>query len=135
MLFVNVCNMSISRFGFLAIFISYVALLLAEYLRPGFVATNGNVHWLWAVMGGWVAVDLGLKRFRSSRSIHSNDRQDDRTSVIRTICALILSMALGVILGLIVWHIGEAFGGMRLLFALAAAVTPIFLVRSSRIDS
>lgn len=135
MLFVNVCNMSIARFGFLAIFTLYLLLLLAEYLRPGFVATNGNVHWLWAAMVGWVMVDLGLRRWRGDRSNRSNDRGDDQTSVCAVVCSSILSMAFGILLGFIVWHVGEAFGGMRLLFAFAAAVTPVFLVRSSRIDS
>ena len=133
MLCVNVCNMSISRFGFLAIFTLYVVLLLAEYLRPGFVATNGNVHWLWAVMVGWVTVDLGLKRIWSLRSSRLNDCREDRVG-IGGVFASIVSLGFGIILGFIVWHVGEAFGGMRLLFALVAAVTPFLLVRSVRAD-
>lgn len=126
--------MSISRFGFLAIFISYVVLLLAEYLRPGFVVTNGNVHWLWVVMAGWVMIDLGFRRWRGSRSTHSNDREDDRMSVGRVVSSSILLMVFGVLIGFIVWRVGETFGGMRLLFALAAAVTPFLLVRFSRTE-
>ena len=125
--------MSISRFGFLAIFTLYVVLLLAEYLRPGFVATNGNVHWLWAVMVGWVTVDLGLKRIWSLRSSRLNDCREDRVG-IGGVFASIVSLGFGIILGFIVWHVGEAFGGMRLLFALVAAVTPFLLVRSVRAD-
>lgn len=126
--------MLIARFGFLAIFTLYLVLLLAEYLRPGFVAKNGNVHWLWAVMVLWVAMDIGLRRFWSSRSLHSNDRESDRTSFGGVVWASVLSVIFGIFLGLIVWRLGEAFGGMRLLFAFAAAVTPLFLVRSAATD-
>lgn len=140
MLSANVCNMSISRFGFLAIFISYVVLLLAEYLRPGFVATNGNVHWLWVVMAGWVVGDgvlgIGNRRKGVGRSVLPDGDQDGHlVSFSGRILSLLFLFVFGSILGLIVWHIGEAFGGMRLLFALAAAVTPFLLVRFSRIDS
>lgn len=134
MLLVNDCNMSIARFGFLAIFILYLVLLLAEYLRPGFVATSGNVHWLWVAMVLWVAIDIGLKRFWFSRMLNSNDGEDDRTSIGGAVWASIFPIAFGILLGLIVWHVGETFGGMRLLFAIVAAVVPFILVRSTRID-
>lgn len=126
--------MSIARFGFLAIFILYLVLLLAEYLRPGFVATNGNVHWLWVAMVVWVAMDIGLRRFWSSRSLYSIDREEDRTSFGGVVWASMLLIVFGILLGFVVWRVGEAFGGMRLLFALAAAVTPLFLVRSAVTD-
>lgn len=134
MLCVNVCNMSIARFGFLAIFISYVVLLLAEYLRPGFVATNVNVHWLWVVMVGWVMIDMGMRWWRGSRSMRLSDREDDQAGFGGVVFSIAASTAFGIILGLIVWRVGEVFGGMRLLFAFVAAVTPFLLVRSVRTD-
>ncbi len=46
--------MTLSRFGFSVTFILYLFLLLAEFLRPGFVTTAMNAHILILVMIGWL---------------------------------------------------------------------------------
>lgn len=48
--------MTISRFGFSVTFIFYLFLLLAEFLRPGFVTTAMNVHILIPIMIGWLVL-------------------------------------------------------------------------------
>ena len=48
--------MTIPRFGFSVTFVLYLSLLLAEFLRPGFVTNAMNVHLLIPVMIGWLIV-------------------------------------------------------------------------------
>lgn len=122
--------MSIFRFGFFATFTLYLVLLLSEYLRPGFVVTNGNVHWLWVVVMMWIVIDVWAMKHRR---LVTEDGEGSRGSFLGRLTVVIVLAVASLLLGLLVWRVGEAFGGMRLLFALAAAVTPGILVRSSRI--
>lgn len=96
----------------------YIALLFAEYLRPGFVSTVMNVHAMWAVM-----VPLVL-----ATPLHPLLLPLGRGRVLSGIALLVL----GTILALIVWHLGEVFGGMRFWFAVAVGITPLALFRYSR---
>jgi hypothetical protein len=123
--------MSMFRFGFLATFTLYLVLLLSEYLRPGFVSTNGNVHWLWVVMAFWVIIDVAMKK---RRGFDLEDEEEPRGRFVGSFVRFSVLTILGTFAGLLAWHVGEAFGGIRLLFALVAAVTPMFLVRSYRIE-
>ena len=48
--------MTIPRFGFSVTFMLYLFLLLAEFLRPGFVTTAMNAHLLIPIMIGWLII-------------------------------------------------------------------------------
>lgn len=48
---------SLPRFAFTVTFTLYLFLLLAEFLRPGFVVNAMNVHVLILVMIGLLAID------------------------------------------------------------------------------
>ncbi len=108
-------NMSISRFGFIVTLLVYLGLLFAEYLRPGFVSNAMNAHVLWVVIVGFGVYDLVV----DSRLI---EEKRSRVSTLGSIIA-------GVLLALIVWHLGAIFGDMRLFFALAVGILPMVLLR------
>ncbi len=118
--------MSIFRFAFWATFWLYTGLLFAEYLRPGFVVNGFNVHWLLVLM------ILGLifeKMLGNDRAMGSSPE-----SGIHRIVLTASALLMGIILALIIWHLGDAFGSMRLLFALVVGVVPIILVRSDKLN-
>jgi len=124
-------DMSIPRFGFLAALIAYLALLCAEYLRPGFVSNAMNAHVLWVVMVGTVLVER-IERSADYR-LERNERQSDQnvTRSIRSSAAIthFALCVLGVLLTLITWHLGAIFGDMRLFFALAVGILPFVLLK------
>ncbi len=99
------------RFAFLLSFIVYIALLFAEYLRPGFVLSVMNAHALWIPMIGFGVWDI----FSGSRLEKTQKR---------SFAFFIGTLFIGTILSLITWHIGVVFGDFRLLFALAVGILP-----------
>ena len=109
-------NMSISRFGFTVSLAVYLGLLFAEYLRPGFVSNAMNAHVLWiAIIGS------GVYEFTVDPRSTMKEKES-RTSTFASIIA-------GIVLGLIVWHLGTLFGDMRLFFALAVGILPFILLK------
>ena len=108
--------MSIPRFALLVTLIVYLALLCAEYLRPGFVSSAMNVHVLW----------IAIVAFGVSGIVSDADPMIvEKKSVILRIGLLFV----GILLALIVWHIGALFGDMRLFFAIAIGILPIVLLK------
>lgn len=99
------------RFAFLLSFIVYIALLFAEYLRPGFVSSVMNAHALWILMIGFGVWDI----FSGSRLEKAEKH---------SFAFFIGTLFIGTILSLITWHIGSVFGDMRLFFALAVGILP-----------
>lgn len=112
--------MSIPRFGFLVTFLTYIALIFAEYLRPGFVSNAMNIHVFWIIMIGWIVVEALYDREHR----FSNETLKNVSSSIPRFAILIF----GFVLALIVWHIGSVFGDMRLFFAIAVGILPTVLV-------
>ncbi len=94
----------------------YVALLFAEYLRPGFVSTVVNVHAMW----------LGIVPLILVLNVPANSGSSIQGRGIPMHFALSI---LGIVFGLIVWHLGDVFGGMRFWFAVAVGLTPLALFR------
>ncbi len=116
----NFSSMSISRFGFLLTFLAYIALLFAEYLRPGFVSSAMNAHMLWVVMTGWIFAEVFTERV-SYPAVEQTAKNS--SALVR-----FLLVVTGIILGLIAWHIGAVFADLRLFFALAVGILPfVFL--------
>lgn len=109
---------SLTRFAACISIALYLALLFAEYLRPGFVSTVMNVHVMWLAM-----VPLVL-----TSDIHTS--RD--TSVVKRGVSRLGLVLIGIVLALIVWHLGEVFGGMRFWFAIAAGFAPLALFRYPR---
>lgn len=108
--------MSISRLGLLAALVVYLGLLLAEYLRPGFVSSAMNAHVLWIVIVGfgiWESVSDDVRVAPKKKSIVSR----------------ISLFVFGILLALIMWHLGSVFGDIRLFFALAVGILPTILLK------
>lgn len=109
---------SLTRFAACVSIAVYVALLFAEYLRPGFVSTVMNVHVMWLVM-----VPLVL-----ASDIHvSHNLSKAKRGVFNL--GLIL---FGIVFALMVWHLGDVFGAMRFWFAVAVGCAPLALFRYPR---
>lgn len=105
------------RFVFWAMLVLYLVLLLCEYLRPGFVSTGMNPHVLLLVL-------FAFSPFLSvapSRPDHYTLRVTPYTLAI-----------LGIVLALIVWHIGGDFGVMRFWIAIAVGVSPMLFILAPR---
>ncbi len=96
----------------------YVALLLAEYFRPGFVSTVMNVHVMWVVI-----VPLVLM---------SDMHTSPSPSFVRRGVSGFILVLFGIVLALIVWHVGEVFEGMRFWFAIAVGLAPLAFLRFHR---
>lgn len=111
-------NQSLIRFAAHVSVVLYIALLFAEYLRPGFVSTAMNVHVMWVVI-----VPLVFLADTQTTSDPSFGR--------RGVSGFVLAV-LGIVLALIVWHLGDVFGAMRFWFSIAVSVTPLALLRYSR---
>ncbi len=111
-------NMSISRFGLTVSLVVYLSFLFAEYLRPGFVSNAMNVHVLWIAIIGFGAYDL---------AVESRSTSEERKSRL----AFFWPAIVGILLALIVWHLGAFFGDMRLFFALAVGILPCILLKGS----
>lgn len=103
----------IMKTGFLTAFISYIVFLLAEFLRPGFVSFIFSVHWFLLAM----LIFGALTTFwpRASRFKPADLR----------LRPVLLALAVGLILGIMVWRSGAAFGDWRIFVTLAVAVAPI----------
>lgn len=102
-----VSTISHLRFACWASFTLYLVLLLCEYLRPGFVSTNMNAHVVLLAAALFACADRSVIR-RSRVLIHG-----------------VIAAVIGVVLALIVWHIGADFGVMRFWISLAVGVAPI----------
>ncbi len=111
--------MSIPRLGFVVTALVYVALLFAEYLRPGFVSTAMNVHLLFLVLAAWL---IALAR---------NERAGSDGAPRRFPFFIVLLCA--ILLALVTWNIGGVFGDMRLLFSVGVGILVIVVFRSSRL--
>lgn len=109
-------SMSIPRFGLIVSFVAYLALLFAEYLRPGFVSNAMNAHVLWIAIIGFGAYELVV----DSRSM--TEEKASRLAFLGPAIA-------GILLALVVWHLGALFGDMRLFFALAVGILPSVLLK------
>lgn len=97
----------------------YLVLLFAEYLRPGFVSSVMNVHVMWVVMVPLIML--------------SDTQTTPNPSVKRRgVFGAFTLLLIGIVLALIVWHLGDAFGGMRFWFAAAVGLTPLALSRIPR---
>jgi hypothetical protein len=94
----------------------YAALLFAEYLRPGFVSTVMNVHVMWMVI---------------VPSVLASDVHTSSGLVKKGASAFALAI-LGIVLALIVWHLGDVFGAMRFWFAVVVGLTPLALYHVHR---
>lgn len=118
---------SLIRFSAQVSIALYVALLFAEYLRPGFVSTVMNVHVMWLVIVPLVLVTPlhPLLPLSSPGSGLVERLGRGRVYGLRFIL-------LGVVLALIMWHVGEVFGGVRFWLAVAAGITPLALFRYPR---
>lgn len=101
---------TLTHFAATVAFALYVALLFAEYLRPGFVSTSMNVHALWLVI-------LPLTLLAPHTDSPSKQSILHRTGLV----------IIGIVLALIVWHLGGVFGAMRFWLAGAAALLPLAL--------
>lgn len=114
--------MSLPRFGFLVTFFTYIVLLFAEYLRPGFVSSAMNVHVLWIAMIGWIVVEIVCDRtFRSFKETSKD------TSLLLFKSTVFVA---GIVFALITWRIGSVFGDMRLFFAITIGILPmVFFVK------
>lgn len=108
--------MSIPRFSLLVTLVAYLALLCAEYLRPGFVSNAMNAHVLWIVIVG-----IGIWEGISDDVLPA---PEGRSPAVR-----IGLFFVGILFALIVWHVGSVFGDMRLFFALAVGILPIVLLK------
>jgi hypothetical protein len=117
-------GMSIPQFGLAVTFLLYSGLLLAEYLRPGFVSTALNVHVLWVVMVAWIIGEKGVW----GRSWAA--RGDARFSRMTRGTMLIVSLLAAVVIALVVWKVGAVFGDMRLLFSVTMGMLVVGIVRS-----
>ncbi|MEK7632549.1 MAG: hypothetical protein AAB473_02040 [Patescibacteria group bacterium] len=124
--------MSISRFGFITLLVVYLGLLFAEYLRPGFVSNAMNAHVLWIAIVGTIIVEQNGRS--ADDRLERDERRPDQniTRPIRSRVIPIAQFALitsGLLLALIVWHLGTLFGDMRLFFALAVGILPFVLLK------
>lgn len=113
---IDFSNMSIPRFGFIVTLLVYLAILFAEYLRPGFVSNAMNAHVLWIVIIGF-----GIWETKTVSSLMNRD--------VKSHTAMLGSMIVGFVLALIVWHLGSLFGDTRLFFALAIGILPFVLLK------
>ena len=102
-------------------FVAYIAFLFTEYLRPGFVSSAMNIHMLWIVMIGWIVVEILYDQVHRS----SKEALKNASSNIPRFIMLLF----GFVLAFIIWHIGSAFGDMRLFFALAIGILPAVLMK------
>lgn len=107
--------MTISRWGFCVTAFVYILLLLAEYLRPGFVSTAMNVHICLVMLFGW---GILLKNVRSS--------PEENRHHWWSWCLLLIMSTMAMV---IVWNIGEVFGDMRALFAGGVGVLAFILMK------
>lgn len=109
-------NMSIPRFGLIVSLVAYLGLLFAEYLRPGFVSNAMNAHVLWIAIVGFCAYEF---------VVDSQPMIEARRSRISHLASIVV----GVVLALIVWHLGALFGDMRLFFTLTVGILPFILLK------
>jgi archaellum biogenesis protein FlaJ (TadC family) len=103
----------------------YVALLFAEYLRPGFVSAVMNVHAMWFVI-------VPLMVFAPLDPCSSRNSGPSSAIHWGKIAARFALGIMGLVLALVVWHLGEVFGGMQFWLAVAVGVTPLALSRLRR---
>lgn len=88
---------------------AYLGFALLEYVEPGFISFSFSPH-----LAGLFALICGAMMTSSPSTVHHD------TFFLR----YFLPLALGIVLALVVWNEGEAFGDFRLLLALGCFVLP-----------
>ena len=103
----------IPKTGFLVSLISYLSFWLLDALRPGFVARFFSVHLfllasiLFAIW--WVRCDV--------------------SAVDHPRLHVVVAGVLGIVLSVLMWNVGEGFGGLRILVCLVALIMPLLILR------
>ena len=110
-----------ARTGFYASVISLAVFALCEWMRPGFVSRSFSFNWLIAAV-----VVFALWRLSEEESLPS------KASKIQRLFPLLPAILFGFLGGMLVWNLGEGFGALRPLLALAGAAMPFLFVTLMR---
>ena len=96
--------------------VTYLLLILAEAIQPGFVSNYFSAHWLLLVaLGLFILLVVRGETFRSHRMVE-----------------WVLAILVALIFGVVTWRLGEPLEELRFLMVLVAAMLPFGILSLSK---